>query len=733
MSMNKVKNIELQSYVFDETVVDQIANHYFVQNTWPLVYFIDSKKKRIAYVGESTNAHSRIKNHLANPLRRKLDRLTLIASNRFNKSATLDIESKLIQYVVADGTYELQNGNGGLRGHNYYEQSEYQRLFEELWEELREMGLVRQSVHDIENSNLFKYSPYKSLTSDQRSAVFAIIRQAVDKDNTIVFVEGSAGTGKTIVATYLMMLLTSPLITRSENAEVETYTDEEYQLLQDFHTNYPRAKIGLIVPMTSLRNTLKKVFKSIPGLQPKMVIGPSDVVKEKYDLVLVDESHRLARRKNIPNYKSFDDANKLLGFGHEGTQLDWILKQSRTKVFFYDAQQSVKPSDIPEERFEKLKTNENTVKLRSQMRVTAGVSFINFVDDLLHCRPTSDYEIPEGYDLRFFDSFVDFHHELDAREREYGLCRKIAGYAWKWLSKKDKNAIDIEIEGMKFQWNMVASEWINSPFAYKEVGCIHTTQGYDLNYAGIIFGHEITYNKELDRIEIIKDNYYDTNGKKGVKDPEKLKEYLINIYKTVMYRGIKGCYVYVCDPALRNYMRQRFKELGEDYVVGTQIKELPFTRLSHDERPSRPDAIPLFHHYAAAGQFSEARVMDECDWIVLNTSTPLDDRYFAMQVVGESMNKHIPNGAYCLFRRYSGGTREGKIVLASHSELNLPDEPIGFTVKRYRAEKREIQGRLFNATLRLVSESTDPQFEPIVLDESMDNVQILAEFVQVLS
>lgn len=726
MSLKKVKNIELQSYAFDEKVVDEIADHYFVQNTWPLVYFIDSEKKRVAYVGESTTALARIKNHLANPLRRKLDRLTLIASNRFNKSATLDIESKLIQYVAADGTYELQNGNGGLRGHNYYEQSEYQRLFEELWEELREMGLVRKTVHDIENSNLFKYSPYKSLTSDQRSAVFAIIRQAVDKDNTTVFVEGSAGTGKTIVATYLMMLLTSPLISRTENAEVETYTDEEYQLLQAFHTSFPRAKIGLIVPMTSLRSTLKKVFKAIPGLQPKMVIGPSDVVKEKYDLVLVDESHRLARRLNIPNYKSFDDANKLLGFGNEGTQLDWILKQSRTKVFFYDAKQSVKPSDVPEGRFANLKTNENTVKLRSQMRVTAGVDFINFVDDLMHSRPTEGYDIPQGYDLRFFDSFADFHRELDAREGELGLCRKIAGYAWKWVSKNDKNAFDIEIEGMKFQWNMVASEWINSPYAHTEIGCIHTTQGYDLNYAGIIFGHEITYNEALDRIEIIKDNYYDTNGKKGVKDPEKLKEYLINIYKTVMYRGIKGCYVYVCDPALRNYLRQRFLELGEEYVVEPQINELPFARLSDEERPSRPDAIPLFHHYAAAGQFSEARVMEECDWVVLNVSKPVDERYFVMQVVGESMNKSIPNGAYCLFRRYTGGTREGGIVLASHSELNALGEPLGFTVKRYRADKQEHSGRLFNASVRLEPESTDPSYSAIFIDETTDSIKVLA-------
>ena len=144
------------------------------------------------------------------------------------------------------------------------------------------------------------------------------------------------------------------------------------------------------------------------------------------------------------------------------------------------------------------------------------------------------------------------------------MSRLIAGYSWPWISKRDKSLYDIEIEGTKLQWNNVHIDWINSADPKVEVGCIHTTQGYDLNYAGIIFGKEITYNRHLNRIEIIRENYHDRNGSAGIDDDERLKEYVVNIYKTIMYRGIKGTLVYACDPELRAYLRSHIKNEASD-------------------------------------------------------------------------------------------------------------------------------------------------------------------------
>ena len=96
-------------------------------------------------------------------------------------------------------------------------------------------------------------------------------------------------------------------------------------------------------------------------------------------------------------------------------------------------------------------------------------------------------------------------------------------------------------------------EWILRPNSIDEIGCIHTTQGYDLNYVGVIFGKEIDYNKETNEIIIDPSNHFDSNVQRGT-TPEELKQYLINSYKVMMSRGIKGCYVYVCNPSLKEYL-----------------------------------------------------------------------------------------------------------------------------------------------------------------------------------
>lgn len=102
---------------------------------------------------------------------------------------------------------------------------------------------------------------------------------------------------------------------------------------------------------------------------------------------------------------------------------------------------------------------------------------------------------------------------------------------------------DVTIDGVDFFWNRTDEDWINLTQDICEMGCIHTTQGYDLNYAGIIFGSDITYNENTKQIEIISSNYFDKKGKAGIVN-EELHDFIINIYKTIMYRGIKGTYIY---------------------------------------------------------------------------------------------------------------------------------------------------------------------------------------------
>ncbi len=571
LDMNPLFDVSIEVseyYDFTKDALDKIGQNPWVKNQWPLVYFILSDSIKTAYVGESTHALSRIKTHLANPERNSLDKIAIIGSDKFNKSATLDIESNLIQYITAEGTYQLQNGNSGLINHNYYQKDSYKNLFRQVWQQLIEKSIVSKSLTEIENSELFKYSPYKALNEDQYNSVLEILDGLTSRNSNRIFVSGSAGTGKTILAIYLIKLLSSQLETSPDD-----YNDEqlrEITYIRAFQKKYPKAKIGLVVAMSSLRTSLKNVFRKIPGLKASMVISPSDTfqVVEKYDLLIVDEAHRLRQYKNIGWMGAFKANNQKLGLDDTGTELNWILENSKNQIFFYDPAQSVKPSDVNAEDFGQLLADKHVLKLKlkSQMRVKGGSNYIGFVDELLHVRrKQSGLYQDDSYELYIFDSFLDLHSELVEREKQYGLCRMIAGYAWPWKSdpkqspKPPTDTKDIELDGLAFKWNSTQEDWVHSEDAFSEIGCIHTTQGYDLNYAAVIFGHEINYNKERNCLEVDPEKYFDNYGKKGIKDPKVLKAYIINIYKTILYRGIRGTFVYACNEELREYLKKHIQ------------------------------------------------------------------------------------------------------------------------------------------------------------------------------
>ena len=188
--------------------------------------------------------------------------------------------------------------------------------------------------------------------------------------------------------------------------------------------------------------------------------------------------------------------------------------------------------------------------------------------------------------------------------------------------------------------------------------CIHTTQAYDLNYAGIIFGNEITYDKTKNEIVILKENYFDRNGQVGISDINDLKGFITNIYKTIMLRGIKGTYVYVCDNNLREY----FANYIAKYKITATINYLSKSKVIPFE-----NAVPMYDLKASAGNFSDLQKIDVSDfeWIVLPSRYKPSKDLFVCKVEGESMNKVIPNGSICLFRRYSAAQEMAKLFLLS--------------------------------------------------------------------
>jgi DUF2075 family protein/SOS-response transcriptional repressor LexA len=719
--------IDISEFRFSKEAIPTISENIWVKNQWPLVYFIRNEKKKKAYVGESTNGFDRITTHLNDEQKAVLDAISIIGCDVFNKSATLDLESRLIQYISSEGSYELQNGNNGLSYHNYYQRDLYGDLFKTLWEYLLDKKIVSKSLKEIRNSNFFKYSPYKSLNNDQYSSVLEIIQSLNTENSNHIFVRGTAGTGKTILATYLIKLLTTPY--EQLNAEgIDNDHYRELELMREFKRKYPAPSIALVIAMTSLRETLQNVFDSIPGLNRSMVISPTETFRRNYDILIVDEAHRLRQRKNISWMGVFTQNNSKVGLGNEGTELNWIVANSKHQIFFYDTAQSVKPSDVPSNDFEELLHRSGTIQLelKSQMRVEGGEDYIAFVDQLLNCRletETSTFK-SDNYDLKFFDSMKELYAELKKKEEKLKLCRLIAGYSWPWLTKKKdgKHDYDIELDGLKFKWNRTDKDWIGTENSFKEIGCIHTTQGYDLNYAGIIFGKEISYNPQANKIEIIASNYFDRNGKAGLKNEDDLKNYIINIYKTMMYRGIKGVYVYACDTNLRHYLKKHipvFKGKEAEIISLHTTSEIIHT-------------VPLYDIRAAAGGFSEKQLAENAIPIELPEKYPYKDSYFAIRVSGSSMNKIIPDDSLCLFEKDPGGSREGKTVLVEQAGIQDRDFGSGYTVKVYHSKKVLNNDRPENETIILKPHSYHEYPEIILTPEQSEELRVIGVFVGLL-
>lgn len=565
--------LKVTNYPFNKVDIGLINNDSLARDSYPIVYILYDTKTMVAYVGESTNAIARMNNHLSHPEKKNLNWVYIISDESFNKSAALDIESNLIQYMTAAGDFKLLNGNGGISSHNYYQKSEYFKIFKKIWSKLSFENIRMKDLLELENSDLYKYSPYKSLSSDQYNSILEIFKDYSSDGIKKIFVNGSAGTGKTILAIYLIKLLSTLSQYELHDLDIE---DEAllFELNAFKKSNPEKLTIGLVVPMTSLRNTLKQVFKSVHGLSSNMVIGPTDVVKRKYDFLIVDEAHRLTRRKSIMGYGAFDNVNKRLGLYHtekkdgkdlqsaekNGNQLDWIINSSKYQLFFYDSEQSIKPADVRKECFDKIKgqNDASQITLFSQMRSEGKNDYITFVDNLLKEKLDNNTTIfnNPNYELALFGDLSLMMERLQKMENEFGLCRSMSGYSWPWVSKTDANLPDAVIDGVKMFWNRQSIDWINSTTDVTEMGCIHTVQGYDLNYSGVIFGKEITYDKNSKKIKVIKNNYHDIKGKQALENEDELLKYIVKIYKTMMYRGIKGTYIYVCDRDLREYFEK---------------------------------------------------------------------------------------------------------------------------------------------------------------------------------
>lgn len=627
---------------------------------WPVVYLLHNdnpKPHKLLYIGETTSAVRRMKEHFTptNTERKKLDVAHIIFDDTFNKSAILDIEQELIHLFSADSSkYELQNRNDGQSSqHQYYERDKYIESLMNIWEELRQspINMAKDSFEDVRNSNLFKYSPYTALTSQQEQTVSDIVDSLIDaicsgKDYYNAVISGVAGTGKTVVLIKALSDLVhiakmakvandsasskgaSPSSTsfndNQEGAEQisanNERTKQRINKLQEFLKGRP-LKVAYVVPLSALQAPFREVVGAVCGNR-SIVKSATEVAKTagQYDVIFVDEAHRLGTRSKFMDInKTYIPACKnALGIDYfpgvtnpQPTELDWISHKSKCCVYVYDLNQKVRSyQSIESQDFKNVVINKSYTKnyeLKAQMRCKAGDKYVEFLKDLFGNNINIGTHLPpwNGYDFRLYDNVDQMVTDINRYNNpgNCGLSRVVAGYGWKWVTKGKRDEIktkphkdwDIHINGYHYFWNAQDGNFIFKADR-NEIGCVHTVQGFDLNYVGVIFGPEITYNS-TSGFSIDFNNIFD-KGVGAKKNKKLVLELTLRAYKVMMERGIRGCYVYACDPGLQEYLKQYIPSPDTarqnlDMSVNKGINQLTGIDVSSNGTPITDNKIQL--------------------------------------------------------------------------------------------------------------------------------------------
>jgi len=530
------------------TITSEIFSKNFF-DSWELksdyhaVYILENGKH--AYIGESADIRDRAKQHNANKIKKqyKFKNIHIITSKIFEETPAKHYERILIKLMRADSKFIILNDNDGQLKTHYERKNLFEIEFDKLWPKLVEKNLVNEKEFFlILNSNNYKYSPYTNINEEQTSALNSIVNALTSEEThphraefkeRPILINGDAGTGKTVVATSLF-----------------------YHLKLNKH--FQNKKIAFVIPNPSMRNEIQEVFKTVKGLSKKDVKSPTDITKEKYDIIICDEAQKLRNIKNQITYnKAFKSACKRIDLDHESCdELDWIFKQGKSFVLFYDSKQSVSPSELNTAYFDQRINDKyrgiRPIELKRQQRVKAGRSYTPYIYDILYqkakCKKTF-----KNYEFKLFSSFSAMYNKTFEKNKEFGLSRLCTGYPWKHISKKDDSLFDIVIEEIPIKWNRQTSGWISDPKCEKEMGSVYTLAGLDLNYSGVVIGPDLYFDKEDNKIKVNIDKFFDNKVKRGV-DIESIRKYLLNTYAVLLTRAIQGTYIYVCDDALKEYL-----------------------------------------------------------------------------------------------------------------------------------------------------------------------------------
>ena len=578
------------------------------------------------------------------------------------------------------------------------------------------------------------------LIDDQKvvfeTAASKALRSVHDGRKRVVIVEGGPGSGKSVVAINLLVSLTA----QRQNCR---YVSKNAA---------PRAVYESRLTGEMRKTVITSLFSGSGAF--------TEVVDDSFDTLVVDEAHRLNEKSGL--------------YGNLGDhQVKEIIRTAKCSIFFVDDDQRVTLKDIGEKATlrawaKELNAEVTELALESQFRCNGAEGYLSWLNHVLDIHPSANEVLDtRSFDFHVFESPKMLHEAIRSKNMASNKARVVAGYCWNWVSKRDPKSFDIDIADHSYRrrWNLASdgSLWIVAPESVEEVGCVHTSQGLEVDHIGVIIGPDLVVRdgRVLTRPEHRARTDQSLKGYKKLSrtDPDGAREQadriIKNTYRTLLTRGMKGCYIFCTDPETNAYFQSkivvgRLAELESAARQGTlasgsaaqpaaQVSTpatiLPFRRIVRPG-PGMHNAVPLLDLKVAAGSFSSSQAVDdsEVEWAELPDWIRAQPGYFVAQVVGESMNRRIPNGAWCLFRFDPQGSRNGKVVVAQHRTINDPDTGGSYTVKVYSSEKLEGEDDTWSHTMILLRpDSSDPSFLPIQIPgASAEDFRVVAELVTVL-
>jgi DUF2075 family protein len=399
-----------------------------------------------------------------------------------------------------------------------------------------EQGNIRPSKKLVDYVGSLLKGNQEFVLLDEQKVAFETAKEfaLTSTEKTIIIINGGPGTGKSVVALNLL-----GEILKSKTA-------------------------FFIAPNSSFRGVMTEKLTSDFGKHRiKHLLKGSGAYyaarKNLFDVLIVDEAHRLK------------DGSAFMYKGDN--QVEDIINAGKVCIFFIDEKQVIRPNDIGtiEEitRVAKLHNAKiQTVNLTTQFRCAGAEGYVNWVDDILQIESTGNFEgwDKKDFEFRIFDNPNDMRAIIKKKVTEKFEARMLAGYAWKWTPAKNGNynseVEDVSIPEFDFAmpWNSrsVGTTWAIDESGLDQVGCIHTSQGLEFDYVGLIVGKDLQFNSKSFQFFTPWGEYKDSDGKKKMRNrPEELNRLVRNIYRVLLTRARKGCYVYFMDKEMEQYVRLR--------------------------------------------------------------------------------------------------------------------------------------------------------------------------------